>query len=388
MFRLWAGALPRHGGSGCGNCRGRYQCRVDSVGSAMGNPEEAAGGQPVLRVALGDFPLFDGSTSLESFLQQCERLSHLGGIPAPQLPSIVAARCRGLAQRVVEGAAAGADVTAVLRHAFSATSTASAATQLSSLKKGSMSALEFSLEVKRMIRLACPEFFDATGKVKNCCGTSYQAALYRHLLVGLSDQEKLLLSRQGVTTFEAAVDELLREEALNGGHVDTERSRVHWAECEAVDMADGRPEPPRSREDRRRSADRVPTPRRYDIAPERDGGGGFRRRSSSSPPGGGGWSPGRSSGRRPSGGGWRNREDSRPRGGPRGRSPRGGGGRAPSPRSSPGRQAGSRSSAGGRDSSSSEEEPYQRRRPPQCYACRGFGHLKRDCPNVRPGGRW
>ena len=185
--------------------------KTDEAGAAGG--QDVSSGQPVIKVALSDFPLFDGTTSLDSFLSQCKRLSRLGNIKDDHLPTIISARCRGLAQQVVEGAAAGSDVTAVLRRAFSATS-ATAAAQLSSLKKGNMSVIEYSLEVKRLIRSACPEFFDSNGKVKSCCGISYQAALYRHLLVGLNERDKVLISRQGAATFDAVVDELLREESL------------------------------------------------------------------------------------------------------------------------------------------------------------------------------
>ena len=320
----------------------------------------------MIRVALSDFPLFDGTTSLDLFLSQFQRLAQLGGFGVDHLPSIIAARCRGLAQQVVEGAAAGSDVEAVLRRAFSATS-ATAAAQLGSLKKGNMSVIEYSLEVKKLIRSACPEFFDSTGKVKSVCGVSYQAALYRHLLVGLNDQDKTLISRQGAATFEAAVDELLREEALQSG-ADVERPGVHWAECVAVEAGE------------RRLPDQAPSPRdRREVSPEGRSG---RRWMSPGRAGGGGRSRGRSPAGRPSGGGWRNR------GGPRGRSP-GGGGRAgtPSPPPVRGRSAARYSSPGRRESSSSEDE-RQRQRPPQCYACRGFGHLERDCPNVRRGGRW
>ena len=330
-------------------------------GQDQAGDQRGSGAQPVIKVALSDFPLFDGAASLDSFLSQCQRLAQLGGIAADHLPSIIAARCRGLAQQVVEGAAVGSDAEAVLRRAFSATP-ATAAAQLGSLKKGNMSVIEYSLEVKKLIRSACPEFFDNTGKVKSVCGVSYQAALYRHLLVGLNDQDKILISRQGAATFEAAVDELLREEALqSGAGADVERPGVHWAECVAVEAGE------------RRLPDRSPSPRdRREASPE--GRSGRRWMS----PGRGGRPRGRSSG-----GGWRNRG-----GGPRGGSP-GGGGRAgtPSPPPGPGRSATRAFSAGGRESSS-EDEQRQRRRPPQCYACRGFGHLKRDCPNVRRGGRW
>ena len=336
--------------------------------------DEAGESPPVIRVALGDFPLFDGTTSLESFLQQCERLSQLGGIPAARLPDIIAARCRGLAQQVVEGLTSGTDLTTLLRQSFSQPSTTAAATRLSGLKRGDMSTLEYSLEVKKLVRSACPEFFDAKGKVKDCCGVSYQAALYRHLLVGLNDQDKLLLSRQGASTFDAAVKELLREEALQQSCVDSERPSVHWAECIAVDSTRGRSETPP-----RRSADRAQSPRRYrDVSPGRREGGGGRSPYSS---------PGRA------GGGHRSRYPSPGRrfsaGGSRGRSPGGGGGAAArSPRPSPGRRVGGRQSVDGGESSSSEDEQPRRGRQPRCYACRGFGHLKRHCPNVHLGGRW
>ena len=115
--------------------------KTDEAGAAGG--QDVSSGQPVIKVALSDFLLFDGTTSLDSFLSQCKRLSRLGNIKDDHLPSIISARCRGLAQQLVEGAAAGSDVTAVLRRAFSATS-ATAAAQLSSLKKDNMSVIEYS----------------------------------------------------------------------------------------------------------------------------------------------------------------------------------------------------------------------------------------------------
>ena len=81
--------------------------------------------------------------------------------------------------------------------------------------------------------------------------------------MGLNDQDKLLFSRQEASTFDAAVKELLREEALQQTCVDSERPSVHGAECIAVDSTSDRSETPP-----RRSADRAQSPRRYrDVSP-------------------------------------------------------------------------------------------------------------------------
>lgn len=358
--------------------------------------------QPALHVALADFPLFDGITPLEPFIHQCERLMVLGGITSSNLSSILAARCRGLAQQVVEGATPDADIAALLRSSFLSSTTATAAAQLSTAEKGTQSALEYSLQIKRLVHEACPEFFDAGGQVKKICAPSYQAALYRHFLVGLSQEDKTLLSRQGVQTFDAAVSELIREESLP---CPTEgRHSVRWADCATVSAADhshssAGPEfdatwrrrsvsPGRHSRDRRQQY-REPSPRwspgNTDRWQHQRGSRGFSprmgRRSSLRGAGGGSSSDREFSPPRPSSGDrWQRRSEWRDF------SPRTGRG------SSPGAGRESASAGPDRDQEAPWDSPgdgrrQQRRRPPQCYGCRGFGHLKRECPNGRLGGR-
>ena len=50
--------------------------------------------------------------------------------------------------------------------------------------------------------------------MKNTSVPTYNAALFRHLLVGLSAKEATLISRLKATTFEEAIEELVREESL------------------------------------------------------------------------------------------------------------------------------------------------------------------------------
>ena len=72
--------------------------------------------------------------------------------------------------------------------------------------------------------------------MKKICSPSYDAALYRHFLLGLSVEERVLLSRQGVKSFSAAVDELKREELVAGPACD-ELSRSRWrvgGECSSA----------------------------------------------------------------------------------------------------------------------------------------------------------
>ena len=148
-------------------------------------------------VSLSDFPIFDGSSSLESFLQQCARLATLGGIDEVQLQTVIAARCRGLALNVVETDGDPGDVTSRLRAAFGGKCSELALSRLSAAVKGDTPILEYATLIKELVRDACPEFFDNTGKVKNICIPAHKAALYRHLLIGLSSYEKVLLSMDG-----------------------------------------------------------------------------------------------------------------------------------------------------------------------------------------------
>ncbi|KAF0290326.1 hypothetical protein FJT64_011444 [Amphibalanus amphitrite] len=123
-------------------------------------------GPAVVRVTLADFPVYDGSVPPNSFIRQCRRLAELGGIPADRLGSVMAARCRGLALQLVESAGEHGDLASLLTEAFGSGQPEAAATQLSAIEKGSMSALDYSLTVKRLVTEACPEFFDSNGGVK------------------------------------------------------------------------------------------------------------------------------------------------------------------------------------------------------------------------------
>ncbi|KAF0306555.1 Protein PELPK1 [Amphibalanus amphitrite] len=168
-----------------------------------------------LKVGIADFPLYDGSVSPEDFLAQCSRLAGLGNISSDSLASIVAARCSGRALTVVNeleqrlGRPSMAQLSTSLTSHFSAQPTAAqAAMQLSRLVKGRMKAREFGQQVRLLIRRACPEFFTKDGTVKSTSVPAYNAALFRHLLVGLSAEEATLISRLKANTFEEAIEEL------------------------------------------------------------------------------------------------------------------------------------------------------------------------------------
>ena len=136
----------------------------------------------MVTVTLTDFPIYDDSVSPASFIKQCRRLAELGGISADKIPGIMAARCRGLTLQLVESAGASGDVAALLTEAFGPGQPEAAAAQLSAVKRCSMSVLDYSLHIKRLVIEACPEFFDPAGGVKKICAPAYQAALYRHVL--------------------------------------------------------------------------------------------------------------------------------------------------------------------------------------------------------------
>ena len=167
----------------------------------------SGGGARAIGVSLNDFPVFDGVGCPESFIRQCGRVAALGGIKDDQLSAIMAARCRGLALQVIESSTESANVADLLKSAFAAQqqSPEAAAMQLSAIKKHSLSVAEYALQVKTLVKRACPELFDQTGSVKKICAPAYQAALYRHFLTGLTSEERLLLSRQGASSFDAAV---------------------------------------------------------------------------------------------------------------------------------------------------------------------------------------
>ena len=198
-----------------------------------------------------------------------------------------------------------------------------------------------------LVRQACPEFFTGDGHVKKTSTSAYNAALFRHFLVGLEAAETKLLSRLKVKTFEEAITELKREESLENS--DAERSLdepsgrgggVHWASPVLQDAA-------------------LPG-----QLFEEDGGDRGRRRGQSSPFRSGRrspqrrWSPQRSLARHVA---------SPARG--RLRSP----GRPPQPPAGASGDARPPDSAGGRGGGE---------RVPRCWGCRGWGHLKRECPNA------
>ena len=79
-----------------------------------------------------------------------------------------------------------------------------------------MTAREYGQQVRVLVRKACPEFLSKDGSIKNTSMPAYNAALFRHFLVGLSAEEATLISRLKATTFETAIEELVREELLPG----------------------------------------------------------------------------------------------------------------------------------------------------------------------------
>ncbi|KAF0314433.1 hypothetical protein FJT64_015107 [Amphibalanus amphitrite] len=233
----------------------------------------------MLRVGVSDFPVYDGSVPPDDFIAQCRRLMTLGGIPADQLPAIMTVRCRGMALQVLEGDGGQTDVTTLLQKAFGDKPPEAAAAQLSTAQKGTMPVLEYSVLIRRLVRGACPEFFGDDGAVKKICVPAHQAALYRHFLVGLSTEEKILLSRQGVKSFDAAIEELRREELIGGlddGGLHHSR-RVRWAESAAVSDNVVTPAPAASRRDPSPASPPVSRGRRDSRSPDRGTGGGAER---------------------------------------------------------------------------------------------------------------
>lgn len=327
-----------------------------------------------LSISLSDFPVYDGKESPEEFLKQCRRISQLGNFSEDKLSSIIAARCRGLALQLVQSNDAGVDVAELLTSSFSSQRRPeTAAAQLSVLKRGSLSVVEYALQVRSLVRQACPEFFDGSGSIKKICVPSHEAALYRHFLIGLDPEERRLLSRQRAGTFEEAVAELSREEAftrLDQADSVMEKScmEVHWA-----DLTQDTSTPPRekSREEwpsRGRDSSRSRQEGRRGQSQSRSPYRSWRSRHNSS-----------SSDRSEDGGtaeprrmgpGWTHRRDSR-----RPASPR------PPRRSSEWRQSSRREYSSSPRHTRVQPESSQGRRQVQCWSCRGFGHLKRQCPN-------
>lgn len=326
-----------------------------------------------ISISLSDFPVYDGKECPEEFLKQCRRISKLGNISDEKLSSIIAARCRGMALQLVQSSEDGVDVAELLTSTFSSQRRPeTAAAQLSALKRGSLSVVEYALLVRSLVRQACPEFFDESGCLKKICVPSHEAALYRHLLIGLDSEERRLLSRQHAGTFEEAVAELSREEAFTrlseaDSVVGKSRVEVHWADStpatsESLRVRQGEEWPtrgqdsPRSRQEGRRSRPPSRSPYRS-----------WRSRRSSSSDRSEDGSTGRPRRAGPGRARW---HDSR-----RPASPR------PPRRSSGQRQSSRWDRSGSPRHSEDQPESSQGRRQVQCWSCRGFGHLKRQCPN-------
>ena len=401
-------------------------------------------------VSVSDFPTYDGSGPPKDFLRQCSRLAELGGLPDSKLGAIIAARCRGLALTVVNtieetgGELSLTAVTAQLRaHFGGASGSVEQASQgLATLAKGHLSAQSYALNVRQLVREACPEMFGEDGQVKKICVPSYNAALYRHFLVGLSSEERCLLSRQKASTFEQCLDELIREESLEVAEVTSAASgrHVRWGgpDGPSRDVAPRQQSPaahsrsrggspgagsrgPSARDQRwrvdtedgdedsgaqecrsgtpdRRS--RWDSPVAYRSSPDardwqnrsrdRAGESTRSRRRSSSPGDGRSWRPSDADRTRT----WtRSFADVCYRAEERGMSPsrggfRQGGTRQPRPgsRALPQRAA-TRETA--RDSSPDWDDCVEGRRAGivRCWSCGGVGHFKRQCPNEVAGRR-
>ena len=397
-------------------------------------------------VTMSDFPTYDGSGPPEDFFKQCTRLATLGGLPDEQLGAIIAARCQGRALSVVNGIEDSgcelslSSVKAQLKaHFGSASGSVEQASQgLASLSKGHLSAQSYGLKVRQLVRQACPELFGEDGLVKKICVPSYNAALYRHFLVGLSSEERCLLSRQKASTFEQCLSELTREESLEAAEVTSAASahRVRWDDLHGTsrDLASRQLSPValgRSRggspgagprgspvreqrrwgepddEDSERWERRSVTPERgrgsspvagrspsdfhrwQGRSPDRDMESSGRRRRSPSRWDGPGWRPTdarRTGARSPAGS--RSRERDRDAAPPGGGSSRRGGTRQPraGSRASPGRTDGGRAA---RDISPDWDDCVEGRRSGivRCWSCGGVGHIKRQCPNEFAGRR-
>ena len=103
-----------------------------------------AASESVIPVSLSDFPIYDGNSAPERFIQQCKRLAALGGILDDQLQTIIAARCRGPTLEVIEADGAAADVADRLRTAFGVKSSELALSRLSAAVKGNTLVLEYA----------------------------------------------------------------------------------------------------------------------------------------------------------------------------------------------------------------------------------------------------
>ena len=391
------------------------------------------------RVSVSDFPFYDGSTRPSDFMRQCRRLAKLGRVLDDKLCEIVAARCKGLALAVVN---AIEDFNAPLslekiqealtaRFESGATTAQQAAEALSSLVKGSDTAADYSLKVQQLVRKACPEFFNDDGQVKKICAPAHGAALYRHFLIGISDEEKRLLSRLKASTFEACVSELTREEALPADRatetVTFSARQVRWSSQEREPAGDrsgggccphvryeddewGRRHPRGDEastfrsssfgEDGRPSSARGTRP----SSLERDGSASPRSRYRySSHPARRSSSPRFSRAASPSSTAARPGRRGPPSSGGAGRSYWRGGGRSTDRSAAAGPGGGRPGSRERRLADSAERRPSgadrraedgttdrldgttsaaeTRRGNVRCWSCSGFGHIKRECPN-------
>ena len=302
-----------------------------------------------MKVGVADFPTYDGSVSPDDFLAQCARLARLGAISDTSLVSIVATRCTGRALSVINeleqrlGRLSIDQLKTELHAHFSEQPTATqAAIQLSRFTKGTMKAREYAQQIRILVRRACPEFYTKEGTVKTTCIPSYNAALFRHFLVGLEDDDRTLLSRLKVTNFAAAVEELVREESLadaatsDPGPTSRTAGQVRWAS--PIRSEETSTTPRRSASPTHRSA----SPGR--AWPDTSGRRTSPARRSVSPPA-----------RRSSS---------------EGRAEPDTGGRRWQPRGA--------ATGPGAD---------RNREPPACWSCGGRGHFKRHCPNGWLAGR-
>ena len=126
---------------------------------------------------MSDFPGYGGSSSPDDFFKfrQCSRLATLGQIDDDRLCVVVAAKCRGRALAVMHGIEGDGNkpTLSTIKEQLCAhfgdaeRSVGQAAQNLSLLVKGlllllliaSLSAQDYGLKVKQLVRRACPEFF-------------------------------------------------------------------------------------------------------------------------------------------------------------------------------------------------------------------------------------
>ena len=128
-----------------------------------------------------DFPCYDGSSPPEDFLRQCRRLAALGGVPEARLCCIIASKCQGADLEAVdtrEDTRGELDLSAIqaeLKAQFGGgrDSVEQAAQALATLVKGTLSAQEYGLKIKRLVRLSCPDFLGEYGRAKKISVPAY-----------------------------------------------------------------------------------------------------------------------------------------------------------------------------------------------------------------------